>query len=201
MDDHVEDFKVFQSYNFDSFMAEIGGMMGVFLGWSFLFIVVTLLEFVKHERLRWWIEFAMTLVLALALIIWGWTTVDDYLNQNDSMEFSIKKGWSPPQITICPYLAFNVFGNDDMGSSIGQSCHTNDSDFFDTLKNCLKVDPNGTNEFYKDFQLPVEHRPKRIELKSSNRSFVLNAAEVMTEIWNEKLGLCYTLDGKKYWHR
>ena len=98
-------------------------------------------------------------------------------------------------------MAFNVFGNDDMGSSIGQSCHTNDSDFFDTLKNCLKVDPNGTNEFYKDFQLPVEHRPQRIELKSSNHSFVLNAAEVMTEIWNEKLGLCYTLDGKKYWHR
>ena len=105
------------------------------------------------------------------------------------------------QITVCPYLAFNVFGNDAMGSSIGQSCHTNDSDFFDTLKNCLKIDPNGINGFYKNFQLPVEHRPQRIELKSSNRSFVLNAAEVMTEIWNEKLGLCYTLDGHKYWHR
>ena len=82
-------------------MSEIGGIMSVFLGWSFLFFVVSFLKLIKNERMKWWIEFALTVVLVFALIVWGWDTVHNYVNQSDSMEISVEKGWHPPQITGC----------------------------------------------------------------------------------------------------
>ena len=101
MDNHVQEFKVSTSYEFDNFMSDIGGTMGVFLGWSFLLIVVSLLKLIKNERMKWWIEFALTIILGFALIAWGWNTVHDYVNEVDSMEISVEKGWHPPQITGC----------------------------------------------------------------------------------------------------
>ena len=101
MDNHVQEFKVSPSYEFDHFMSDIGGTMGVFLGWSFLFHVGSLLKLIKNERMKWRIEFALTIVLGFALIAWGWDTVHDYVNQSDSMEISVEKGWHPPQITGC----------------------------------------------------------------------------------------------------
>ena len=99
MDNHVEEFKVSPSYEFDNFMSDIGGIMGVFLGWSFLFFVVSFLKLIKNDRMKWWIEFALTIVLVFALIGWGWDTVHNYVNQSDSMEILVEKGWHPPQIT------------------------------------------------------------------------------------------------------
>ena len=87
------------SYEFDIFMSHIGGTMGVFLGWSFLLFVASLLKLIKNERMKWWIKFALTVILVFALIVWGWDTVHDYVNQSDSMEISVEKGWHPPQIT------------------------------------------------------------------------------------------------------
>ena len=101
MDNHLQEFKVFQSYEFDNFMSDIGGTMGVFLGWSFLFFVVSLLKLIKNKRMKWWIEFVLTIFLGFALIVWCWDTVHDYVNQSDSMEISVEKGWHPPQITGC----------------------------------------------------------------------------------------------------
>ena len=105
------------------------------------------------------------------------------------------------KILVCPYLASYVYGNNIMGDTIGQSCHSNDSDFFDTLRNCLHLDPNGINEFFKDFNLPIGHQPTKVKILATNHSFNFNAAEVMTKIWHEKYGLCYILDGQKYWPR
>ena len=101
MDNHVQEFKVSPSYEFDHFMSHIGGTMGVFLGWSFLLFVQSLLKLIKNERMKWWIEFALTVLLGFALIAWGWDTVHDYVNQIDSMEISVEKGWHPPQISGC----------------------------------------------------------------------------------------------------
>ena len=101
MDNHVQEFKVSPSYEFDNFMSDIGGTMSVFLGWSFLFFVVSLSKLIKNERMKWWIEFAFTIILGFGLIAWGWNTVHDYVNESDSMEISVEKGWHPPQITGC----------------------------------------------------------------------------------------------------
>ena len=75
-------------------------------------------------------------------------------------------------ILVCPYLASYVYGNNIMGDTIGQSCHSNDSDFFDTLRNCLHIDPNGINEFFKDFNLPIAHRPTKGTIHLKCRHFL-----------------------------
>ena len=59
------------SYEFDIFMSHIGGTMGVFLGWSFLLFVASLLKLIKNERMKWWIEFGFTIILGFVLIAWG----------------------------------------------------------------------------------------------------------------------------------
>ena len=99
MDNHVQEFKVSPSYEFDIFMSHIGGTMGVFLGWSFLLFVASLLKLIKNERMKWWIEFGFTIILGFGLIAWSWDTVNDYMNQSDVMEILVEKGWHPPQIT------------------------------------------------------------------------------------------------------
>ena len=59
-----------------------------------------------------------------------------------------------------------------MGDTIGQSCHSNDSDFFDTLRNCLRFDPNGINEFFKDFNLPIGHQPTKGTIHLKRRHYL-----------------------------
>ena len=205
MENSMEKYEVFTNYKFSNFFAETGGIMGLFLGWSFFSIlngIVTYLPAVKKiNRVK--IQRGFTITFVMVFLAWSWEFVEIYHNEKESLEIITKKGYSQlPFVTICPSQQFQ------MALAMEYPCIQNyTNEFFDGVKNCLPTNPD-IIQFILDLDSKYapwlnlksngDQVPITIGLHKSKSKIINNV--LLEKVFHEEYGLCFTLN-PKHWER
>ena len=101
MDENIEVHESFITYGAVNLIGDLGGTMGMCLGWSaFYFIEKFLIHFLSKRTHTQNKNIVVTLLLALFLF-WSSYVVNDYINETESMELEVENEIYPPLVTIC----------------------------------------------------------------------------------------------------
>ena len=187
------------SYQLASYIGEVGGIMGIFLGWSAVYFVEILIStFFKNEQSKSSLKITCMILLWITSIYWCKDAFDAYTNENESMEFSFEET-SVPDLTICqPYFGWKLGDNYPCANVYELKL-----DFMEAIKECLRTDNSTTilNDLrsleLQDFGLPFV---KSLTLSSKEgETHSLNVKQ-MKKAFHRKYGICYTLEAK-HWDR
>ena len=207
LDDTLEFHKSFIGYDGISFIGEAGGTLGMCLGWSLLFFVELLLDYVvKNSFLRKKLTRLGIFSLLLIFLYWSSSTLIDYHEQSESMELGFETTMYPPHITICRKknscvhqlctleYEFMVWLNQMY------PCSKNQADYKDGMIACLQSNYSDILENVRQYSINyTQITPPTTVLSSKSDDLILNK-EVWKSVFHDKYGACWTLDSR-YWHR
>ena len=196
------------SYNFSSLLSEAGGIMGLFLGWSFLSMILYLISFLPKQRFETILNEFLTIALIIGFFFWSKDLFQSYMNESESFEVQVERVGNelkPPFITVCPiidvwYYSTNLYP--PLPGNLFQylSCmRLYSSDFFQGLKKCLVTNPDMYSFIFNmDMALSPQFLPTLTLLsEQEEKAFDIG---LWKRVFHEKYGLCYTLDSK-HWKR
>ena len=205
MENSMEKYEVYTNFHFSNFLAETGGIMGLFLGWSFFSIVNGTFDYLpamkKINRVK--IQRGLTIAFVIGYLAWMWGFVEIYRNEKESLEIVTKKGYSQfPFVTICPSQQFQ--------SSLAMKypCIQNYTNkFFDGVKTCLATNPDIIQSIldldseyapWLNLKGNGDQVPITIGLHKSKSKIINNV--LLEKVFHEEYGLCFTLN-PKHWER
>ena len=206
MSEKIQKYTSKIDFGLDELVAEIGGTMGLFLGWSFFSVAKIFLR--KRD---FWFPITVIVCLFMSSAIWSQSSLDKYFNEKLSMEFQIEREKNMPFITICPYLTVmniiyqmnpcaRIFREPNFMGTI-EHCLKNNPDMLDVFKFCTTP---GSCNFDNWFQYPVFQnelyitKASKIQLLSSSGVKLQLETNLTEEVFHYQYGHCYTLDSK-YW--
>lgn len=193
------------SYNFSSLLSEAGGIMGLFLGWSFLSMILYLISFLPKQRFETLLNEMLTIALIVGFFFWSKDLFQSYMNESESFEVQLERVGNelePPFITVCPVIDVLYYADliyppiPDNLSEYVLCMRLYPSDFFQGLKKCLVSNPDmysfifnmDSPQFIPTLTLLSDQEEKNLDIG------------LWARVFHEKYGLCYTLDSK-YWKR
>ena len=101
MDENIEVHESFITYGAVNLIGDLGGTMGMCLGWSaFYFIEKFLIHFFSKTSYMQNKNIVVMLLLSLFLF-WSSYVVNDYINETESMELVVENKIYPPVVTVC----------------------------------------------------------------------------------------------------
>ena len=196
MDNTMMEYKSFISYNGVNLLSDIGGTLGLFLGWSIAFCTDYIINLFKSRTIRTFVASTIVLVLFAGFLQWSRSVFEKYTNQEETVEFQTEKGFSPPYVTMCPRKDFINWLHQNF-----PTCSKNfpevDESFYGMVKNCLSLETDILDGLVSSsFSL---NNDKRILLTSDQDSIVLDNS-LLKKVYHARFGLCLTLDAI-HWNR
>ena len=187
---HIEVYQLSIQYTLASLIGEIGGTMGIFLGWSIIMIFETILHILKKRKLKVsFKKWVMIIPLLLLSVYWAKDSIMSFAYQAEKTEVQIKTGpLSLPSVTVCPYVAFESW------MDLNYPCSQNESGFLTAVKKCLPTNPNMVNEIANQF---LEDGPKSLTLLSEEESLIMDEKDIF-KVFHSIHGVCYTFDTEKW---
>ena len=205
----LEQKDTFINYNFSSLLAESGGMMGLFLGWSFLSMIISLISVFPIQRLDSLLTEMLTFILIIGFFIWSKDLFQSYMDESESFEAQIKRvgmELKPPFITVCPLIddwsQTIAYAQEPLPDTLSQylSCmRLFETDFFQGLQKCLVWNPDLYSHIFNMDTLIVGQFLPTLTLISDQEVKNLDDS-LWNRVFHENYGLCYTLD-QKHWKR
>ena len=162
------------------------GTVGVFLGWSTLFILSLAKKLANNENFEKCFDYLNNLLWLIFFIIWSYGPILKYWQEDQSMELEILRNISPPFVTYCPTDKFYLRKQFPCAIS---------SNYIENLQNCLG-ESNDIIEYIEKFDLEEFDTPEPIS--SSNISRKALSKEEWSKIYHPKFGACYTLNNKMW---
>ena len=210
MDQTIVVQKTFIEYNAINLTGEVGGTLGMGLGWSVFFFWELLVGLVTKDRTRRmklnWFGF---MTLFLIFIYWSSGAVMDFHYESESMELNLEGKMFPPHITICKVEFEDIYGGSMGWTQLRRinsfmkwfkdthPCSGNYPDYKNSLRSCLEQSQHHVVDSLMEYS-DNDELPTPI-LLSLNNSTTL-ARSLWTKVFHEKHGVCYTLDAKN-WER
>ena len=197
------------SYNFSSLLSEAGGIMGLFLGWSFLSMILYSISFLPKQRFETLLNDMLTIALIIGFFFWSKDLFQSYMNESESFEVQVERVGNelePPFITVCPVIDVWNYANLTYYPSIPDNLsdyvlcvRLYSSEFFQGLKKCLVTNPDMYSFI---FNMDTAYSPQflpTLTLLSEKEEKALDIG-LWKRVFHERYGLCYTLDSK-HWKR
>ena len=100
-----EEHRSFINYNFSSLLAESGGILGLFLGWSILSMISYLISHLHLKSFESLLTEIVTSCLIVGFIIWSKDLFQMYFNEAETFEIQVQQGFTPPFVTLCPKVS------------------------------------------------------------------------------------------------
>ena len=190
MNSHIEVYQLSIQFTLASLIGEIGGMMGIFLGWSIIMIFETIICILKKRKLKVSLnKWVMITPLLLLSVYWAKDSIVSFAFQAEKTEVQIKTGpLSLPSVTVCPYVAFESW------MDLNYPCSQNDSGFLQAVKKCLPTEPNMLHEISNKF---LEEGPKSLTLLSEEESLIMDEKDIL-KVFHSIHGVCYTFHTEKW---
>ena len=199
MDDTIVQYQTSIGYTTANFVGEVGGTMGIFLGWSILYLLEVLIGLIRFKSIRSIIKSCCIFILAASFIFWSHDVFVAYFGEYESMQFLLEKISKVPHLTLCADQSFKT----SLGSLYPCSNYPEDGSFFEKIKNCLITDPTTSilsslaNMEYEQLGIIL---PVSLTLTSKVGSTVMLNGNVLRKTFHQKYGLCYTLSSH-HWNR
>ena len=102
MDNSMMVYKSLISYNGVNLLSDIGGTLGLFLGWSIALCTGFLIKLFKSKTVRAFFASTIVLILFIGFVQWSTPVFEKFSNQEETVEFQTEKGFSAPYVTMCP---------------------------------------------------------------------------------------------------
>ena len=192
MSSKVESRQFFVDYKFANLLNETGGIMGLFLGWSFLSLVLVLVNFLPWKKVKSFLSEMIMLLLLLGFCLWSKDLFQTYWFEEENLDIELKQSFSPPFVTLCPGEKMSTYFSCFDGYELN---------FKEGVKNCLitgvDVVPfilENMTELYESNLLP-----KMATLTTDQESLTFKNIH-WKRIIHENYGLCFTLHSS-YWKR
>ena len=111
MDNHIELYQLSFQYTIASLVGQIGGTMGIFLGWSIFLILELMTNLLKNKRFKITLNKFVVITPLLGLSgLWAKDTITMYFNEAETTQMQMKLGpLSLPSVTVCPYPEVKAF--------------------------------------------------------------------------------------------
>ena len=202
-------------YNIINLIGEVGGTLGMGLGWSIFFFWELLVGVVTKERkARMKLNWFGFMSLFGIFIYWSSGAVMDFHYESESMELNLEDKMFPPHITICKIGYEDIYDGSMADPSMGWTqfrqinsfmkwfkdsypCSGNHPDYKNSLRSCLEQSQyhvvDSVMQYSDNDELPIPI------LLSQNNSKTL-ARSLWTKVFHETYGVCYTLNAKS-WER
>ena len=202
IDSNIAEVDSAVGYKIANYIGELGGTMGLFLGWSFLFILETLIVVITRDNKKAMsvLKYILTCSLWLISMYWCKDIFDSYTNEVESMQFHYEQNVTSPDVTICYSNFGSILRNiypcleEDGGLEF---------DFQEAIVRCLKNDVSSSimtdlaSLEYHDIGIPFL---KSLVLFSIQGEKKVLGTHLMKKVFHKKYGICYSFPGR-YWHR
>ena len=113
MENSVEEYESSISYRGVNLMSDIGGTLGLFLGWSIALCTNYVVNLFKSKTMRSFVTSTMVLILFIGLVQWSSPVFEKFINEDETVELQTEQGYTPPYVTMCPYENFNDWLKDN----------------------------------------------------------------------------------------
>ena len=202
IDSNIAEVDSAVGYKIANYIGELGGTMGLFLGWSFLFILENLIGVITRDNKKAMsvLKYILTCSLWLISMYWCKDIFDSYTNEVESMQFHYEQNVTSPDVTICYSNFGSILRNiypcleEDGGLEF---------DFQEAIVKCLKNDVSSSimtdlaSMEYHDIGIPFL---KSLVLFSIQGEKKVLGTHLMKKVFHKKYGICYSFPGR-YWHR
>ena len=196
-----ENFEVHDSYipyGIGNLMGEVGGTLGMCLGWSTLFFTEVLISFlIKSKITRKPLNRMSIIIMITIFLYWSSDFLKQYSEESESMELTLEKDNYAPHIMLCK-VEHSMWTGGSWGwkkpfmdwFNEKHPCSKDSPTYMDAVKKCLMSSAN----IIEDLVLyTVEDDLPTAVLTSEKTSLSLPQSS-WTKVFHEKLGVCYTLD-------
>ena len=102
--DTLEAHESFIAYDGIAFLGEVGGFLGICLGYSAVSMIEFLSKFVIKDNLRRGkFDKSCFYVMLTIFAYWSSYVVSDHYKENEVMDLKVEEGIMPPDITLCRF--------------------------------------------------------------------------------------------------
>ena len=201
VDENLEVRNSYVPYGIGNLMGEVGGTLGMCVGWSILFFTEVLITFlIKNKITRKTLNRMSIIIIITIFLYWSSDFLKQYDEESESMELTLEKENSPPHIMLCkiehgswsgdPAILHN-WGNPFMEwFNEKHPCSKDSLTYKDAVKKCLISSDNIVDDLVL---YSVENDLPTAKLMSENTSLTLPQSS-WTKVFHDILGVCYTLD-------
>ena len=197
VDENLEVHNSYVPYGIGNLMGEVGGTLGMCVGWSILFFTEVLITFlIKNKITRKTLHRMSIIIIITIFLYWSSDFLRQYDEESESMELTLEKENYPPHIMLCKIEHGSWTGGSWWGNPFMEwfnekhPCSKDTLSYKDGVKKCLMSSAN----IVEDLVLySVENDLPTATLTSDNTSVTLPQSS-WTKVFHENLGVCYTLD-------
>ena len=197
VDENLEVHNSYVPYGIGNLMGEVGGTLGMCVGWSILFFTEVLITFlIKNKITRKTLHRMSIIIIITIFLYWSSDFLKQYNEESESMELTLEKENYPPHIMLCKIEHGSWTGGPYWGNPFMEwfnekhPCSKDTLSYKDGVKKCLMSSAN----IVEDLVLySVENDLPTATLTSDNTSVTLPQSS-WTKVFHENLGVCYTLD-------
>ncbi len=193
MDGNVKSFDSSVSYGLSGLIGEIGGTIGVFLGWSIWSVIQAGLEILQPKRkAKIFLTNIFGGILLLSFAYWSLEAFDIFANEKETMEFQSKPNLKRPWITVCPFNWLS-YEYPECGST---------EKFIDGVRNCLAQNQSLVVDdiLKKNLEvMPLIGPIKVISGRDEDKPVTFNQ-NIFKTVFHRDHGTCYSMDSK-FWNK
>ena len=192
MSSKVESRQFFVDYKFANLLNETGGIMGLFLGWSFLSLVLVLVNFLPWKKIKSFLSEMTMLLLLLGFCLWSKDIFQTYWFEEENLDVELKQSFSPPFVTLCPGKRASTYFSCFDGYELN---------FKEGVKHCLLTGVDVIPFILQNMTKLYESNllPKMATVTTDQDSVTIKDIH-WKRVIHENYGLCFTLHSS-YWKR
>ena len=194
MDNSVEEYKSSISYRGVNLISDIGGTLGLFLGWSIALCANYVVNLVKSKTMRSFVTSTMVLILFIGFVQWSSPVFEKFIYEEETVELQTEQGYTPPYVTMCPYESFHAW----LQANFVWYSHNNvdDDNFYDFVSYSIQFNwiPILEKLSSSEFSLNTN---TIFSLLSDKDSLVIDNS-ILKKVFHPKFGICFSLDAKQW---
>ena len=103
------EYESFIGYNGVNLLSDVGGTLGLFMGWSIAYCTDIIAKFFKRKTIRSIFISIIMLILMIGFIQWSTPIFYRFVEEVETVEFRKEKSLTFPYVTICPVQAIFFF--------------------------------------------------------------------------------------------
>ena len=198
VDENLEVHNSYIPYGIGNLMGEVGGTLGMCVGWSILFFTEVLISFlIKNDKISRKTLHKMSIIIIITIFLyWASDFLKQYDEESESMELTLEAKNYAPHIMLCKIDHSSWSGDPSWGNPFMKwfnekhPCSKDSPTYKDAVEKCLMQSANIVDDL---LLYSVENDLPTAAL-TSKKTFLSLAQSSWTKVFHDNLGVCYTLD-------
>ena len=192
MDNSVEEYKSSISYRGVNLISDIGGTLGLFLGWSIALCANYVVNLVKSKTMRSCVTSSIVMILFIGFVQWSRPVFEKFIHEDETVEFQTEQGYTSPYVTFCPHEKYDEWLYQSLSCPLYDELY---DDLYQMLEYCIQF---SWMEIVDIGVSSPEFTDTIFSLTSDKDSLVIDHS-LLKKVFHPKFGICFTLDAN-YWN-